>query len=135
MHIRSGELGDIAACHEIAASLPRYFTAPAITAIQDDLRHHQLYVAVESGQVIGFMTVVHKSDRVSEVSWMAVRPDRQGRGCGSALMAHVCAELKASGTRLLEVKTLAATVASPRYARTKLKPRWNPQNRSDRGVG
>ena len=65
------------------------------------------------------MTVVHKSDRVSEISWMAVRPEYQGQGCGSALMEYVCAELKASGTRLLEVKTLAATVASPRYARTR----------------
>ena len=46
---------------------------------------------------------------------IAVHPDRQGRGVGAALMAHVEAQLAASGERVLLVETSGL----PEFARTR----------------
>jgi GNAT superfamily N-acetyltransferase len=56
---------------------------------------------------------------VLEILWLAVVTDRQGQGHGTALIEALAVQAMRGSIALLEVKTLAATVESPRYARTR----------------
>ena len=55
------------------------------------------------------------ADRVWDLTMIAVRPDRQGRGRGSAMLRGVEEDLRARGQRLLLVETSAL----PQYERTR----------------
>ncbi len=54
-----------------------------------DLREHRLYVAMDADQVMRFATVQLKSKLVAEISWMAVKPERQHHGVGPLLIDHL----------------------------------------------
>jgi GNAT superfamily N-acetyltransferase len=56
---------------------------------------------------------------VVEILWLAVMPGLQQEGQGTALIQVLADQAKCNGIVALEVKTLAATVESPRYARTR----------------
>ena len=60
----------------------------------------RMWIAEDGGTVVGFAstspstdTDVRPSDRVGEVTAVYADPDRQGRGIGSALLAHAIADL------------------------------------------
>ena len=55
------------------------------------------------------------ADRVWDLTMIAVRPARQGRGRGAAMLRHVEEDLRACGQRLL----LVDTSGSPQYDRTR----------------
>ncbi len=55
------------------------------------------------------------ADRVWDLTMIAVRPERQGRGRGSAMLRRVEEDLRARGERLLLVETSALA----RYDRTR----------------
>ena len=55
------------------------------------------------------------ADRVWDLTMIAVRPDRQGRGRGSAMLRGVEEDLRARGQRLL----LVETSGTPQYERTR----------------
>jgi len=119
MQIIKGSKQHIEACLSIARELPHYFTAQGIAAMNRDLQEHRLYVAVDSDKVIGFIAIEPKSSQVSEISWMAVKREHQHQGVGSLLIDHIIDDLKAEGSRLLEVKTLASDVDYAPYELTR----------------
>ena len=121
MEIARGNETHIEACLSIARKLAgKYFTENGIATMSEDLRKHLLYVAVDWDEVVGFVTVHRKSDRVAEISWMAVKPERQCRGIGSALIDYIASDLRSQGFKLLYVKTLSEDVKYPPYEITRL---------------
>jgi ribosomal protein S18 acetylase RimI-like enzyme len=118
-----GAKAQLEACRAIARALPDFFTTDAVAQIRRDLARHPTYVVEErTGQdwtVTGFAVVVRKNAAVAELAWLAVHPDRQGRGHGSTLLATVAASLQARGIALLEVKTLAPEAAYAPYEATR----------------
>ncbi len=114
-----GDEKHIDACLSIAKSLPQYFNERGIEMITEDLKKHLLYVAVDLGTVVGFMTILRKSQQVAEISWIAVKPGYQHQGIGSALIDHVVDDLRSEGVKLLMVKTLSEDVEYPPYEITR----------------
>ena len=84
-----------------------------------DLEAHDTWVIEQSGKIMGFAVCERKSGLAAEILWLSVLPEEQGRGLGSALIAALVADARRAGVVALEVKTLAATVESPLYARTR----------------
>lgn len=119
MRIIKGEEEHVDACLSIAKALCQYFDEKAIATISEDLRKYLLYVTVDLDEVAGFATIQRKNTHVAELSWMAVRPERQRQGMGSALIEHIANDLRVRGIRLLEVKTLSEKVEYRPYERTR----------------
>jgi GNAT superfamily N-acetyltransferase len=106
-------------CWPIAEKLPESFTASGVEALRRDLERHGALVAASDRAIIGFAVTKEKSTSIMELLWLAVAEGHQRGGVGSALLARVCDEATAAGTRVLEVKTLAAGAESAEYEVTR----------------
>jgi GNAT superfamily N-acetyltransferase len=99
---------DAEACDAIVLTLPYHFgneggRAECARAVrtQDGL------VAVEEGQVVGFLTLARNDPLSAEITWMAVRADRRRHGLGRKLIEHAAGDLAREGVRFLCVLTAA----------------------------
>jgi ribosomal protein S18 acetylase RimI-like enzyme len=61
-------------------------------------------VAVEDDTVVGVFDV-EVTDEVATIDTIAVHPDRQGRGIGTALLQHACDRMAALGVATVEAWT------------------------------
>jgi GNAT superfamily N-acetyltransferase len=68
---------------------------------EDDLPGTFHLGALEDGTVVGVATFVPREDGVWQLRGMAVEPDRQGRGIGTAILEHAVARLGAAGASLV----------------------------------
>ena len=73
-------------------------------------------VAVRDDQVVGFLTVVHHFEAVSEITWMAVHARHRGQGIGRALVRRLTGQLRDEGRRLLLVLTVSSLEEEPGVA-------------------
>ncbi len=115
MEMLQGNKKHIEACLSIAKSLTQYFTDDAITRMAENLPEQLLYIAIDSDQLQAFAAIQSKTDQVAEISWIAVKPERQHQGIGSALINHIVHDLRSQAIKLLEVKTLSASANYPPY--------------------
>jgi N-acetylglutamate synthase-like GNAT family acetyltransferase len=67
-----------------------------------------VFALTDSGNVTGFADVAVNYSRVAEILWLAIKRESQHKGFGTTLVEYIAANLKKSGTRLLEVKTLSS---------------------------
>ena len=103
-------------------SLPSWFAQPDSNAdyIESSTRMANFWARTPDGQAIGVLVLERHNPTTAEVHLVAVRPEWHRRGVGRGLLHAVETELKASGTRLLEVKTLGSAHPDPGYALTRL---------------
>lgn len=108
------------ACEAIARALPAWFGIEEGLA---DLCHciasQPGFVAIANGQVAGFLTIDTPFPETREITWMAVSPDHRRQGIGRALVEAAIVGARASGARILHVKTLADLHPSPEYVQTR----------------
>jgi ribosomal protein S18 acetylase RimI-like enzyme len=65
-----------------------------------------VWVAIDAGQTAGFVAVkLHSESRMGEIYMIAVDPDFQSRGIGSALTAFALAWMKDAGMSVAMVET------------------------------
>jgi GNAT superfamily N-acetyltransferase len=107
LKIIKGQIVHIDACLNIVKQLPQYFTPKAIATMTSELRDHTLYLAIDSDEVLGFISYFNKTELAAELSWLAVKPAHQHQGIGSALVEYMVKNLKSQRIKLLEAKTLA----------------------------
>jgi len=62
---------------------------------------------------VSFLTYTARFDEAAEITWMAVRADRQRRGIGHALIDGLAKQLVAEGRRILLVLTVSPSDAGP----------------------
>ncbi len=107
MIVRPLEPRDGDACSAIVAGLPDFFGLESgIAACNEALRTEPGWVAVDDGQVVGFLTVDKKAFlHVAEISWMAVERNRRRGGIGTALIERSWPTRPRRGTKLLIVMT------------------------------
>ncbi|MGH2539610.1 MAG: GNAT family N-acetyltransferase [Actinomycetota bacterium] len=99
---------DAEACDAIVAGLPYHFgREDGRRACADAVRHAGGLVAIEQGEVSGFLTYVERFDEAAEITWMAVRADRRRRGTGHALVDRLAELLTLEGRRILLVLTVS----------------------------
>jgi GNAT superfamily N-acetyltransferase len=118
---RLDHANDAEACDAIIASLPEWFgLEEGIREAAEAARTHEGWVIETDGEVVGFLTLVHRYPTTAEVSWMAVHREHRRNGHGRALVDATRQELAAGGLRLLLVKTLSDRVdPGPEYAHTR----------------
>jgi len=112
---------DADACDAIVRGLPAWFgDAGGIADCARAVRTENGLVAVEDGEVLGFITHGPRQGSAHEITWMAVRADRRGGGIGTALVAALVGRLPA-GTRSLLVKTVSDRDGDPgpEYSQTR----------------
>ena len=71
------------------------------------VRRQDGLVAVDDGEVAGFLTFTRHDPRSAEITWMAVRADCRRRGIGRALVEWAVDDLGRDGVELLSVLTVA----------------------------
>ncbi|WP_406690731.1 GNAT family N-acetyltransferase [Saccharopolyspora sp. ID03-671] len=117
--VRPGEPRDAGDCAAIVRELPDYFTDDVPEKVVTDLSAHPAWVATNSGVLVGFAIVDHRSARAAEILWMAVAPQLRGRGVGTLLLDRVVRDLTESGRAVVEVKTLDAGAGYEPYLATR----------------
>jgi putative acetyltransferase len=104
---------------EIAAVVEAAFDGRQVAQLVEDIRASPEYlsdlalVAEEAERVIGFAMISYAAlepgqTRVAMLSPVAVRPDRQRRGIGTALVQHALAAADARGEPLVVVEGIPA---------------------------
>lgn len=117
VEVRPMAEADLAAVLAIErASFPVPWTLATFTGL---LRREntRLWVAVESGVVVGYAAVWMVADQ-AELGDIAVAAERRGRGIGTRLLEAVMAEMTASGIRELFLEVRVSNRSAQRlYAR------------------
>lgn len=82
-----------------------WFLGEAIDkTIPVDIQTQRGYVAVDDGDIIGFITYLSEQGDV-KIGWMGVDPKRHREGIGKALLERVMDEVKSAGASALYVET------------------------------
>ncbi len=91
---------------------------PAVYQVQVTGRDSALWVAVERGQVLGFVSAFPTVDRQGERRWevdlLAVMPAHQGQGLGRQLVARICQAPQAQTAALARAAIRVENIASQR---------------------
>lgn len=114
--VRVGALGpeDADACDGIIAGLPYHFAdEQGRRDCAAAVRRDPGLVAINGGEVVGFLTYVPRFDEAAEITWMAVRADRRRRGIGHALIDRLVEQLAGEGRRVLLVLTVSPSDPGP----------------------
>lgn len=119
VEVRAATADDVAGCQAVVRGLPDWFTPDVPDTVAADMGHHESWVVVAGGEVVGFAVVDRRSARAAEILWAAVADRRRGWGLGTRLVEHVLAELAAGGVRLVEVRTLDASAGYAPYEATR----------------
>jgi ribosomal protein S18 acetylase RimI-like enzyme len=77
----------------------------AIEAVCRDGEKTTVWVAEADGTVVGFVAYVLGEDKTGEVQLLAVHPEYQSRGIGTALNIFALREMKESGMVMAKVET------------------------------
>jgi GNAT superfamily N-acetyltransferase len=118
--IRPIEAGDVAPCSTLLGRLPEWFGVPEANAqYVESLHRVPAWVAIEDGEIVGFVAVVTHTPRSAEVSVLAVDPDRHRQGFGRLLVEAVESWCAGYDVEWLHVKTRGPSTYDDSYERTR----------------
>lgn len=89
--------------------------AVALELVDDDDPDYQFVVALVDGAVAGYACYgpTPGTDRGYDLYWIAVHPDAQGAGIGSALLADIESRVAGDTARMLMIETSSRRVYEP----------------------
>jgi GNAT superfamily N-acetyltransferase len=119
MQIRPAGCEDIDSCVSVLAALPEYFTPSTHDEVRRDLADNPSWVAIDDGQVIGFLLAPRRFTAGAEITFAAVEPSRRNGGIGAALVERCLLDLAAAGVSIVEVKTLDGSASYEPYIATR----------------
>jgi len=117
--LRPARAQDLEACVGVLAALPDYFTPSTYEEVSAELLDNPAWVAVDGGEVLGFVLAPRRFANAAEITFAAVLPSRRNSGIGTALVERCLAELAALGVSIVEVKTLDASANFEPYVATR----------------
>jgi ribosomal protein S18 acetylase RimI-like enzyme len=105
---------------EVAKSLnPRWFNDQGVREIAHALKTAPDLVAIDREKVVGFAIYSTEKIGTAELNWIGVRSESHRKGIGRALVGALEEMLRQQGFSLLEVSTVAPTIAYEPYERTR----------------
>ncbi len=112
--------GKAEVCEPILRSLPAWFgIEEAIIQYTADIDHLPTFLAWETGEVIGFLSIKHHYPTSAEVLVMGIRQNMHRKGLGRALLHQAEVWLKKQGVEYLQVKTLGPSCPDENYIKTR----------------
>jgi GNAT superfamily N-acetyltransferase len=109
-----------AVCDRILRVLPSWFgVEESIVDYVKKVADMPFFAAVDGEEIVGFAALKIHNDYTGEVCVMGVLEGYHRRGIGRRLIEALQAGCRERGLEYLTVKTLAATVESAGYARTR----------------
>lgn len=117
-HIQPMTKMDKSSVLSIVKNLPQFFTSKAIELISADFHSQKGFIYRVNDIAIGFVMYFSNQGR-SEIGWMGVLPEYQGKGIGSQLLMGLKEELVKNKFSLLIVKTLDESVDYKPYEQTR----------------
>jgi predicted kinase/N-acetylglutamate synthase-like GNAT family acetyltransferase len=118
LEVRAATADDADGCVAVAEALPEYFTTGTHEEIRQAVTADRSWVAIESGNVVGFVVTQQHFRGTAEITFAAVTPDRRHAGLGTTMVTHALDVLAADGVAIVEVKTLDATAGYEPYVAT-----------------
>ena len=113
--------GDATWCEDLLRSLPDWFgIEQSILDYRKDLEVLDTYVALHSGERVGFITLKQHNPYSGEIIVMAVDSGSHRRGIGRRLVRHVEAIFRDAGVEYMHVKTLGPSHPDKNYAATRV---------------
>ena len=107
-------------CVPILRSLPGWFgIESAIIHYATEIDILPTFLAMETGRVIGFLSIKQHTPDSAEVYVMAIRQEAHRKGIGRALIRSSQEWLKSCGVQYLQVKTLGPSDPDENYAKTR----------------
>ncbi len=116
MEIRKAKKEELDRCVEIARNLSDWFDYDDMIDIERSIRSLDVYVYVKI-EIIGFIVIKEKSDKLIEIENFAVELSHQNKGIGTELLGHIESEI-AKG-KMIEVKTLDSSSDYKPYVQTR----------------
>jgi GNAT superfamily N-acetyltransferase len=118
--IRTLEPGDVPACERLLARLPDWFGLEAQNrAYVESLSLFPAVVALQDGEIAGFLALEQHTPESVEIHVMAVEPRLHRKGIGGALAAWAERWCREHDVRWLHVKTRGPATPDPHYERTR----------------
>ena len=109
-----------AAVESLLHDLPEWFgIEQSVREYVDAARHLPTVAARLDGDIVGACVLRPHNPVTVEIEVLAVRRDLHRSGIGRKLVERVEADARASGARLVEVKTRGPSAYSEEYARTR----------------
>jgi len=117
--IREATATDHSGILRVAQNLEGWFDEHARQiAIPMDIRYQDVFVAVASGDVLGFVSLYVADGRLN-IGWLGVRRSHHRRGIGSLLLKKVEEHARMMGIPELAVMTLGDSVDYAPYEQTR----------------
>jgi ribosomal protein S18 acetylase RimI-like enzyme len=110
---------DAEACVALLAGLPTHFTPDTHDEVRRTLPGADGWLAADGGDVVGFVLAERRHPATAEITYAAVRADRQGAGIGTRLVDAALGALADDGVALVEVKTLDESAGYEPYVATR----------------
>jgi ribosomal protein S18 acetylase RimI-like enzyme len=117
--VRPGAVSDVEACVAVLAGLPTHFTPDTHDEVRRTLPGAATWLATDGDDVVGFVLAERRFPGAAEITYAAVRADRQGAGIGTRLVDTALAALADDGVVLVEVKTLDESAGYEPYVATR----------------
>ncbi len=112
--------GKAIVCEPILRALPAWFgIEEAIVHYVKVIERLPTFLADQSGQVIGFLSLQQHNAYAAEIYVMGVRPETHRQGVGQALLQQAEVFLRQQQLEYLQVKTLAPSHPDINYAKTR----------------
>jgi GNAT superfamily N-acetyltransferase len=118
LSIRRASATDATTCRYLATTLPDYFAAEDLDAIERDAGVHDCWIAKLDERPISFLIAEQRSAVLAEIVWLATTEKWRGRGIGTSLLTHVIDELAQTGVQIVGVKALDTSAGYEPYEST-----------------
>ncbi len=115
--VRESRPEDVEQCVGVLARLPDYFTPDTHDQVRAAWPSDRSWVAVDRGEIIGFVLVQRRHPSTAEITFAAVERTRHRSGVGTMLVDTALGAL--DGVVLVEVKTLDASAEYEPYEATR----------------
>lgn len=102
----------------IARRNSHFFNKQGLESMEKDLKSDVVIGAFLNEEMVGFISFKELNHNVIEISWIAIKPELQGKGIGSRLFEDGLKSLTHE-YKVCEVKTLSEIDPDQEYAKTR----------------